>query len=134
VLSRQNDKWRDHRHMCISEASAADIVLVYARQDERQMGALVEMGAAGASGAMVYLVSDHQRSDRHHPRVRCFKLAAAVESIAALSAGERARRFACASPARPSTSAAASRPSTPCWPGPPWALSARRLFAKRSKA
>ena len=45
--------------MCISEASAADIVLVYARQDERQMGALVEMGAARASGAMVYLVSDH---------------------------------------------------------------------------
>lgn len=86
------DAWSNHWAMCISEASSADIVLVYARADERQMGALVELGAGLASGAQVYLVSDHEWSVRHHPRVRCFtSLEQATEAIIARDAGEKAR-------------------------------------------
>ena len=39
------------------EASEADIVLLYAREDERQMGALVEAGCALGAGKQVYLVA-----------------------------------------------------------------------------
>jgi hypothetical protein len=43
--------WALHWMKCIDEASSADIVLVYAREDERQMGALIEAGAALAAGS-----------------------------------------------------------------------------------
>lgn len=85
-------QWAAHWDRCVQEASAADVVLVYARSDERQMGALVEMGAGLAAGKMVYLVSDHEWSVRHHPRVRCFtSLEQAIAALIAGDAGEKAR-------------------------------------------
>jgi hypothetical protein len=87
-----SDEWRAHWDRCIAEAAAADIVLVYARADERQMGALCELGAGLAAGAWIYLVSDSAWSIGHHPRVRIFPtLEAAVAAIVAADSGERAR-------------------------------------------
>jgi hypothetical protein len=78
---------------CVSEASEADVVLVYARSDERQNGSLVEMGAGLAGGAMIYLVTDNDWSTKHHPRVRSFNtLAEAVSAIVAADAGAKLRR------------------------------------------
>jgi hypothetical protein len=89
------DEWSRHWSTCIAEASAANIVLVYAACDERQMGALCELGAGLASGAQVFLVADHKWSIAHHPRVRSFpNLAAAISAIMAIQAGEKARRAA----------------------------------------
>jgi hypothetical protein len=87
-----NDEWRHHWVTCIREASEADIMLVYARADERQMGALCELGAGLAAGAWVYLVSDSAWSIGHHPRVRVFPdLQSAVAATVAADSGERAR-------------------------------------------
>lgn len=47
---------------CVEEAAAADIVLMYAREDESQNGALIEVGAALAAGKRVFLVSPHNWS------------------------------------------------------------------------
>ncbi len=87
------DDWRDHWEMCVKQASAADIVLLYAREDERQMGALLEAGAALGAGKTVYLVAPWSGwSFQHHPRVRCFDtLEAAVAAIIARATGEAAR-------------------------------------------
>ena len=55
------------------EASEANIVLLYAREDERQMGALIEAGCALGAGKQVYLVAPWAKwSFRFHPRMRCF--------------------------------------------------------------
>jgi hypothetical protein len=86
-------EWAEHWSMCVREASAADVVLLYAREDERQMGALIEAGAALGAGKMVYLVAPWAGwSFQHHPRVRCFDtLEEAVGAIVAAQAGQRAR-------------------------------------------
>lgn len=57
---------------CISEASAADVTIVFAYPEEHLKGALVEMGAALASGKPVYIVGDNPafRTMQHHPLVR----------------------------------------------------------------
>jgi hypothetical protein len=47
-------EWAKHWQMCTSEAAAADVVLLYARSDETQMGALLECGAALGAGRQVY--------------------------------------------------------------------------------
>jgi hypothetical protein len=85
------DEWRRHWDQCMREASDADLVLAYARSDENQNGAFLEIDCALGSGAHVYLVSDHAWSWRHHPRVRSFKkLGGAISAImAALSVVER---------------------------------------------
>jgi hypothetical protein len=68
---------------------------MYAGADERQMGALLEVGAALGAGKRVYLVSPHDWSWKHHPKVRRFAtLEAAVTAIMAGAAGERARQAA----------------------------------------
>jgi hypothetical protein len=86
------DGWRQHWSDCISEAASADVTLVYAREGERQMGALVEAGAALGAGRQVYLVSDHAWSWRHHPNVRNFEsLDKAIGAIVAAHAVERDR-------------------------------------------
>jgi hypothetical protein len=62
---------------------------------ERQMGALIEVGAALGAGKQVFLVSPHNWSFQHHPRVRRFDtLEAAVAAIMAGAAGEKARQAA----------------------------------------
>ena len=46
------DHWARHWELCCREASQADVTLMYAAEDERQMGALVEIGCAlGAASA-----------------------------------------------------------------------------------
>jgi hypothetical protein len=65
---------------------------MYAGAEERQNGALIEVGAALGAGKRVYLVSPHDWSWKHHPRVRVFDtLEAAVTAIVAAAAGEKAR-------------------------------------------
>jgi hypothetical protein len=67
--------------------------LMFACAEERQMGALIEVGAALGAGKRVYLVSPHDWSWKHHPHVRVFDtLAAAVTAIMAGAAGEGALR------------------------------------------
>jgi hypothetical protein len=78
--------WCLHWMRCVEEAAAADVVLMYADKSERQMGALIEVGAALAAGARVFLVSPHPWSWRHHPQVRCFEtLADAIAAIKELN-------------------------------------------------
>ena len=74
--------WALHWLKCIDEAAAADVVLMFARADENQNGALIEVGAALAAGKRVFLVSPHDWSWRHLPHVRRFEtLADAIAAI-----------------------------------------------------
>jgi hypothetical protein len=76
--------------MCCTEAAAADVVLLYAKEDGHQMGALLETGAALGAGKQVWCVSPHRWSFRHHPLVRNFEtLEDAVAAATARKAGER---------------------------------------------
>jgi hypothetical protein len=86
-------EWAEHWERCCREAAEADIALMYACAEERQNGALIEVGAALGAGKQVYLVSPHDWSWKHHPRVRVFDtLEAAIVAIMAGTAGERARQ------------------------------------------
>jgi hypothetical protein len=79
--------WALHWMHCVDEAAAADIVLMFAREDENQNGALIEVGAALAAGKRVFLVSPHDWSWAHHPHVRRFEtLATAIAAIKELNA------------------------------------------------
>jgi hypothetical protein len=40
------DEWRDHAKACIDDAVRADVMLLFAAEDERQFGSLLETGAA----------------------------------------------------------------------------------------
>jgi hypothetical protein len=55
-----SDAWSRHWTRCIDETAEADILLFYADQDERQCGALVELGAALAAGKRVFVVSPYR--------------------------------------------------------------------------
>jgi hypothetical protein len=89
------DAWRRHWDRCITEAADADIVLFYAAQDERQCGALIEIGAALSAGKQVFVVSPYAWTFAHHLQSRTFAAVAdAVAAITAMVAGERARRAA----------------------------------------
>jgi hypothetical protein len=89
------DDWTAHWDRCCREAAEADITLMFAGAEERQNGALLEVGAALGAGRQVYLVSPHDWSWKHHPRVRVFDtLEAAVTAIMAAVAGEKARPLA----------------------------------------
>jgi hypothetical protein len=90
------DEWAEHWERCCREAAEADITLMVAGADERQNGALIEVGSALGAGKRVYLVSAHDWSWKHHPRVRVFAtLEAAIVAIMAAAAGERARPEFC---------------------------------------
>jgi hypothetical protein len=68
---------------------------MYACTEERQNGALIEVGSALGAGKWVYLVTPHNWSWKHHPRCRTFAtLADAITAIQAAVAGERLRRVA----------------------------------------
>jgi hypothetical protein len=74
--------WSLHWRKCIEEAADADILLMFAAEGENQMGALLETGAALAAGKLVYLVTPHEWSFEHHPRVRRFPtIEAAIGAI-----------------------------------------------------
>jgi hypothetical protein len=77
------NEWAEHWQRCIDEAAAADVLLFVAFEDERQCGALVELGAALAAGKTCYVVSPHEWTVANHPRCRTFAtLADAVAAIA----------------------------------------------------
>ena len=89
-IDPSKDAWARHWSLCCSEAAAADVVLLYACEDERQCGALIEAGCALGAGKQVWCVSPHKWSFRNHPRVRNFDtLEAAVAALVAIDAGER---------------------------------------------
>ena len=78
--------WTLHWQLCTEEAAAADVVLMYAREDENQNGALIEVGAALAAGRRVFVVSPHDWSWMHHSNVRRFTtLEDAITAIAELN-------------------------------------------------
>jgi hypothetical protein len=86
------DAWRSHWLACCEQAASADVTLMFAQEDERQMGALIEAGACLGAGKWLFLVTPHPWSFKHHPRVRCFDtLEAAVQAIMSMAAGERSR-------------------------------------------
>jgi hypothetical protein len=86
-------EWAEHWTRCCREASEADITLMYACTEERQNGALLEVGSALGAGKSVWLVTPHDWSWKHHPRVRVFDtLEAAVTAIMAAAAGEKMRQ------------------------------------------
>jgi hypothetical protein len=81
-----------HWEICCREAAAADIVLMYAAAEDRQMGALVEVGCALGAGKRVYLVSPFDWSWAHHRNVRRFDtLEDAITAIQASAQGARLR-------------------------------------------
>jgi hypothetical protein len=88
-----NDEWRRHVQTCIEEASSADILLLYACNDDpdREFGSLIECGASLASGKQVYVVAPFPWPFlRNHKNVRSFNsLADAVSALVALNAGGR---------------------------------------------
>jgi hypothetical protein len=81
--------WGLHWQKCIDEAAAADVLLLFAQEDERQCSALVELGSALAAGKLVYLVSPHDWSFARHSRVRRFETLA--DAVAAIVAGSSLR-------------------------------------------
>jgi hypothetical protein len=83
------DEWREHASACLLDAVNADVLLLYAAEDERHFGSLLE-------AKWVYLVAPHDWPFlRNHPLVRVFTtLEAAVEALVAQQAGERERRHA----------------------------------------
>jgi hypothetical protein len=87
-----DDAWRLHWSKCIEVARTSDILLFINNRDERACGGLIELGAALAGGAQVFVVSPDWWSVSHHPRCRVFdSLEAAIAAIVAMQAGERAR-------------------------------------------
>jgi hypothetical protein len=84
--------WSDHWSRCITEAADADVCLFVCNEGETACGALLEAGAALASGRMVYVVSDYQWTFSNHPRCRVFPtLEAAIEAIQAGAMGTKLR-------------------------------------------
>jgi hypothetical protein len=75
--------WSDHWQKCIQQASSCDVFLLHAMEDEVQRGALVELGAALATGRKVFIVSPYDWSWNNHPNVAVFKtLSDAVGALA----------------------------------------------------
>jgi hypothetical protein len=83
------DEWREHAKACIEDAVRCDVLLLYAAEDERQFGALLETGAALGAGRQVFVVSPHPWPFlKCHPRVKCFPtLAAAVTAVMVAARG-----------------------------------------------
>jgi hypothetical protein len=88
------DGWERHVSTCLSEAAAADVLLLYVQDSEQHLGALLETGAALGAGRTVFLISPHEWPFlRNHPHVRNFAtLEAAVAALMSMKAGEAARR------------------------------------------
>lgn len=66
----ESDSYRDLATRCINEAARSDGVIVYVEPGETLMGALLECGAALASGRPVVLVGKAERFSRvfaQHP-------------------------------------------------------------------
>jgi hypothetical protein len=89
------DDYRDHADVCVKEATACDVLLLFVPDDEErhQFGALLEAGAALGAGKQVFLVSRHAWPFlRHHPNCRSFDhLSDAITAVMAMQHGARER-------------------------------------------
>ena len=74
---RSDEEWGDISQMCLREAAAADVLLLYAEMGDVLRGAYMEMGAALAAGNMVGVVvpSEFEVTEilLPHPSVSRFK-------------------------------------------------------------
>lgn len=80
----ETSDWPDLWARCISEASSADVLLVYAEPGDVLKGAWVEVGAALASGKKVFGVGCEEYSIRHHKLFETMTLDAALAAIRAM--------------------------------------------------
>ena len=72
---------------CVAESASAAALLFYHEPGDEQRDALIEIGAALASGVPVFVVGDPPGSWVHHALVtRCVSLDEAVEAVRALAA------------------------------------------------
>ena len=87
------DAWSLHWQKCVREAAECDILLLYGGPDERQLGSLIEAGAALAHNKRVFVVAPTAHfSFANHPRCRVFNtLADAIEAIMAAPTRRRQR-------------------------------------------
>ena len=77
----QTKDFTDLWSRCVSEASRADILILYHTEGDVLKGALVEVGAALASGKEVWKVGNWAGdSFKHHPKVRSFNNLSDVDS------------------------------------------------------
>lgn len=73
--------FRDLWARCVGEAAGADALVLYVEPGETLKGALVEVGAALASGVPVYVVGNPDGSWVIHPLVRrCGSIEEAVDA------------------------------------------------------
>ena len=87
------DQWSRHWGACIAQAAECDVCLFVSLSGETSCGALLEAGAALASGRCVYVVSPDKWTFAHHPRCRVFpNLESAIAAIMAMQAGEWSRQ------------------------------------------
>lgn len=74
--------WADLWVRCVCEAASADALLLYREPGEFLKGALVEAGAALASGKIVYAVGCEGQSFTNHPLVvKCSSLDDALQIL-----------------------------------------------------
>jgi hypothetical protein len=99
-LEPSDQDYCEHADVCMREAAAADVVLLFVPPDEErhQFGALLEAGSALGNGKQVFLVSRHAWPFlRNHPRVRSFdQLSDAISALLSMAAGTAARTRAIA--------------------------------------
>lgn len=74
------------------EATQRVPIAIKGGPDERQCGALIEIGAALAAGKQVFVVSEYEWTVAHHPKCRVFEsLETAIAALVAMQAGKSAR-------------------------------------------
>jgi hypothetical protein len=81
-LEPSRSDYAAHWRRCCQEASAADIVLIFAQADESQNGAFLEVGAGLGTQKKIFAVTPHKWSWLSHEDVTVFEtLDAAIEAI-----------------------------------------------------
>jgi hypothetical protein len=88
TIEPSSDAWAAHWTKCVDQAAAADALLLVMLENENHCGALVEAGAALASGRRVHAVlpSSAGLSFRYHPSVQVHATVAdAIKAITASS-------------------------------------------------
>jgi hypothetical protein len=70
---KTTDGWRQLWELCVSEAAAADVLILYEEPGDVLKGALVETGICIGAGNRVYFAGERGRhSIVNHPRVTVF--------------------------------------------------------------
>jgi hypothetical protein len=86
-LEPSRSDYATHWRRCCQEASAADIVLIFAQSDENQNGAFLEVGAGLGMQKKIFAVTPYEWSWLAHEDVTLFSsLDAAIAEILKLEA------------------------------------------------